>query len=1023
MHINKIYLVLVIFFSISIFYTPFINAAFGVTFTPHYINRTQVAEVNISILSGNHGNGSQVANITQVTITLTSFTFVNGTNLTTSNMNFSNTSTTVVWSATGNESFPHNTRKDFRFNISSSTAGDSTITVTATRADAANNVSSLTMTTNFDFSGIVVNATGGNESNVNITLYQFAFTNNGPPSEIYEKGAVTNGNGSFTITSINGSATNFILKMIRYGSSGSGCVSSNASCNASMIGTTLPPFPAMMYYPPSGGFDMSLNGSTFYLQDAVTLRLYAWGYNHTNTITSQRFGYHVTDQKIGFPVESNLLQNVTTKDIIVPSGKSYSVMFMRDFSQFPFGAFCNGTTYNDSACYSPPITNSTLGTLNAGDIVVVNQSLLISRNNLYGCIQVQSGHNASPINVTSIKVKMIPFTSSSGAFIPEFDGSKGDINLSDTTQLNGPNAAGWAAAGGVNCSNSAAAYNLSLIGSSSGITYFIEVYAKNTSVTNEAATHVGGNYLAGYANITIAGNTAKNITLYKLLGNYVNDTTNKNTLNTSMMKINIINDTGGAITNDMHVDVAVKNSQIGIGTVNFMIETLTNGTFYLPLLNNTNSVEVSVFPNDAPPMTKKLNLSSNDNNITLVVIEFHGGGDKGMRQFNSSGELEVINSTSMPIQIRFLRRGTNNVITEMNASNFNPMKALVAGLIDLELKVFATNVTMRFNNFDMFSAKQPPMFAILDNETAESNSQTWKFGNFVPKNVYDNVTLTIPYNDQSVTESGSFNMSIPLLFSEDQAKTHQLTAVWNLSAGHTHANLTDEFIAYNATRYRDYLTSAGMACSKTDVNAVCYINTTSNEIRMEIPHFSGVSPSMVVTTAATAATSASSSGGSGGGSSSEEVKITSNLLKLGYTSNVVKNSKLILNISGETHTVSVLGIQPSSVEIEVASTPKKTTFSVGETKKFELTNDNFYDIQVTLNSITNATKASITIKSIQEEIPIVQEATNAKEESDTNKLPQFLDKNKTTKILIISIIIFIFIMVVIFFTFFRKKKR
>ena len=49
----------------------------------------------------------------------------------------------------------------------------------------------------------------------NVTIYQFAESTNGPPSEIFEASVLTNENGSFIFSSINGSASNYLLKPIQ----------------------------------------------------------------------------------------------------------------------------------------------------------------------------------------------------------------------------------------------------------------------------------------------------------------------------------------------------------------------------------------------------------------------------------------------------------------------------------------------------------------------------------------------------------------------------------------------------------------------------------------------------------------------------------------------------------------------------------------------------------------------------------------------------------------------------------------
>src|SRR3989338_3041822 len=85
-------------------------------------------------------------------------------------------------------------------------------------------------------------------------------------------------------------------------------------------------------------------------------------------------------------------------------------------------------------------------------------------------------------------------------------------------------------------------------------------------------------------------------------------------------------------------------------------------------------------------------------------------------------------------------------ITSMNASSFNPLKAMLAGKVNMEIKITSTNVSLIFYDYDMFSAKQPPMESILDqNASGRSTSSgtravqdTWNFGSFAPADSYAN---------------------------------------------------------------------------------------------------------------------------------------------------------------------------------------------------------------------------------------------------------------------------------------------
>ena len=80
------------------------------------------------------------------------------------------------------------------------------------------------------------------------------------------------------------------------------------------------------------------------------------------------------------------------------------------------------------------------------------------------------------------------------------------------------------------------------------------------------------------------------------------------------------------------------------------------------------------------------------------------------------------------------------------------------------------------------------------------------------------------------------------------------------------------------------------------------------------------------------------------------------------------SNRISVKISGETHHVGVVSLSATSAEIEVSSTPQKVTMSAGETKKFDVTNDNIYDMKVTLVSISN-NRVNLNVEYLQEAIP------------------------------------------------------
>jgi hypothetical protein len=129
----------------------------------------------------------------------------------------------------------------------------------------------------------------------------------------------------------------------------------------------------------------------------------------------------------------------------------------------------------------------------------------------------------------------------------------------------------------------------------------------------------------------------------------------------------------------------------------------------------------------------------------------------------------------------------------------------------------------------------------------------------------------------------------------------------------------------------------------------------------------------------------------------------------------------------ENHVLSVDKVTSSSIEITISSNTIKAILNIREEKKFDLTNDSYYDLYVKLNSISN-NKANFTIKSIYEaiwknvEIPKqIPEIEKPKEEVPVELPREIPKKSLLNEILIISLIAVIGI--IVFVLFLKKKHR
>ncbi|MFH1365116.1 MAG: hypothetical protein ABIH28_00850 [archaeon] len=164
--------------------------------------------------------------------------------------------------------------------------------------------------------------------------------------------------------------------------------------------------------------------------------------------------------------------------------------------------------------------------------------------------------------------------------------------------------------------------------------------------------------------------------------------------------------------------------------------------------------------------------------------------------------------------------------------------------------------------------------------------------------------------------------------------------------------------------------------------------------------------------------------GSGGGSSGgslvsqwvKEIKVSDSEMNLGQVLKQLKtNYRLTFNVKGVGHHVGVKSMTSTTVTIEVASTPQIVTLTLGETKKFDVDNDKYYDLSVTLNSIANG-NADITINQINELMPQAQQSapsTTGQETSSTTDTGSTTTGTKAKEsniwmwVLVIVIVIFI----------------
>ncbi|MEK6848744.1 MAG: hypothetical protein AABX65_03890, partial [Nanoarchaeota archaeon] len=222
----------------------------------------------------------------------------------------------------------------------------------------------------------------------------------------------------------------------------------------------------------------------------------------------------------------------------------------------------------------------------------------------------------------------------------------------------------------------------------------------------------------------------------------------------------------------------------------------------------------------------------------------------------------------------------------------------------------------------------------------------------------------------------------------------------------------------------------------------CFINTSANYIAVKIPHFSTIGQAVLgqaYSASGGSSGSSSSSGGGGGGISSnatlgwkttfdESGKELSDLGMINYR--LGEKERVKISLGGAEHYVGVIKLNSTSITINVSSTPQQAVLNIGESEKFEVNDDNYYDIKITLNSIAFA-KANLTLSYLHELKPGAVEAeqdVTAPDSSLTNQtgtlaVPETTStKNKSYLLWMLFAIIILVLIIAGSILFYWKEK-
>ncbi len=142
---------------------------------------------------------------------------------------------------------------------------------------------------------------------------------------------------------------------------------------------------------------------------------------------------------------------------------------------------------------------------------------------------------------------------------------------------------------------------------------------------------------------------------------------------------------------------------------------------------------------------------------------------------------------------------------------------------------------------------------------------------------------------------------------------------------------------------------------------------TEYSYTIDCADLAGVNGTSTASYSTTVCSSGSSSSGGGGSSSAwtNTFTIHESKLESGYTRQLGSKQRIKFKVDGTYHSLGVTGLTSKTATIEVSSEKQTLILSPGQTEKIEVTDDNYYDLSVTLNEI-KSNKADFTVLLIHE---------------------------------------------------------
>ena len=520
------------------------------------------------------------------------------------------------------------------------------------------------------------------------------------------------------------------------------------------------------------------------------------------------FYYMVKDTKLGYPIaehfSGSMVQQAT---VYVPANRNYSIMIFPNMAMPTSYNLNNISTYGHSPKIDIPLNTT-------------ERFVWVS-----GYVNYKGSANFEDL-------KVVPYLVEPGNIVSTYPMP---YNMSTWRMPFGTH--------GDKYEPSTGYYNITLVGSAMGTKLMLFITAKN-----------GSNYYGAFQTITLTADSSNiawlNITLQPLLGNKANismdnaaNFNQKVNVTTKLKSFRLQNATGVAPRNAF-VEFTVDYTSYFPGSTPFSwavdLGESANGTFSLPVID-ADIKEINVYTPDFAPRKTSLKASElSTDPVKITLTPFRPGG---------------INETISDLYIDILVSNTtcnvpnppsscSLIPSEVNLSEFNPLTLVMGGGdISFRMKKLSNNITVHYNDVDLIASGPPdvlfdpsPTSTSVEGKLAEA----WRFGSTGPE-IYGSVLIGMPYNETKYPDSSNFSIRIGRFYDENW------NVVWDITKNSTN-EIPSEYADFLSEKYDAYVNSSKppMPCSKTDMTSTCYVDTTNDMIWIQIPHFSGVGPQIII---------------------------------------------------------------------------------------------------------------------------------------------------------------------------------